>query len=105
MKMIQHQTLTIASAVGLLLFAATVHAEVDAHGRNLAASCAACHGTNGNNEGGMPVLAGMDKGLFVTSMKDFKSGARPATVMHNHAKGYTDEEFEKLADFFAAQKR
>ena len=105
MNMIQHQTLAIASAIGLLLFAATAHAEVDAHARNLAASCAACHGTNGNNVGGMPVLAGMDKGLFVTSMKDFKSGSRPATVMNNHAKGYTDEEFEKLADFFAAQKR
>jgi len=25
--------------------------------------------------------------------------------MQNHAKGYTDEEYEKMADFFAAQKR
>lgn len=105
MKMIRHQALTVASAIGMLLFTAASHAEVDAHSRNLAASCAACHGTNGNNEGGMPVLAGMDKALFVSQMKDFKSGARPATVMHNHAKGYTDEEFGKLADFFAAQKR
>jgi len=105
MKMIQHQTLTIAGAIGLLLFSATSHAEVDTHARNLAASCAACHGTNGYNEEGMPVLAGMDKALFVNQMKDFKSGARPATVMHHHAKGYTDEEFEKLGDFFAAQKR
>lgn len=105
MKIIQHQILTIASAIGLLIFSAASHAEVDAHARNLSASCAACHGTNGNNAGGMPVLAGMDKALFVSQMKDFKSGARPATVMHHHAKGYSDEEFEKLADFFAAQKR
>ncbi|MDO8263785.1 MAG: cytochrome C [Gallionella sp.] len=105
MKMIQHQTLTIAGAIGLLLFTATSHAEVDAHARNLAASCAACHGTNGHSVGGTPVLAGLDKALFVNQMKDFKSGARPATVMHHHAKGYTDEEFGKLADFFAAQKR
>ena len=105
MKVIQHQTLTIFTAISLLLFAATSHAEVDTHSRNLASHCAACHGTNGNNSAGMPVLAGMDKTLFVSQMKDFKSGARPSTVMHNHAKGYTDEEFEKLADFFAAQKR
>ena len=104
MKMIRHQTLTIASAIGLLLFAATAQAAVDAHSRNLAASCAACHGTNGHSVGAMPVLAGMDKTLFVNQMKDFKSGARTGTVMHHHAKGYTDEEFEKLADFFAAQK-
>ena len=105
MKMIQHQTLTIASAIGLLLFTATSHAEVDAHSRNLSASCAGCHGTNGHSVGGTPVLAGLDKALFVASMKDFKSGARPSTVMQNHAKGYSDEEFEKMADFFAAQKR
>jgi len=43
--------------------------------------------------------------VFVTAMKDFKSGARPATVMHHHAKGYSDKEFEKLAEYFAAQKR
>ena len=105
MKMIQHQILTITGAIGLLLFASTSYAEVDVRARNLASHCAACHGTNGNNTGGMPVLAGMDKALFMSAMKDFKSGARPATVMHNHAKGYTEEEFVKLADFFAAQKR
>jgi cytochrome c553 len=47
----------------------------------------------------------MDKKLFVITMKDFKSGARPATVMHQHAKGYSDEQIEMLAKFFAAQKR
>ena len=38
------------------------------------------------------------------ALKDFKSGARPATVMHQHAKGYTDTEIDQLADFFAGQK-
>jgi len=50
-------------------------------------------------------LAGLDRAHFIKQMLDFKSGARPATVMHQHAKGYTDEEIEKTADFFAAQKR
>ncbi len=74
------------------------------HARNLAASCAACHGTNGNSVGGTPVLAGLERNYFSKQMKDFKSGARPATVMHQHAKGYTDKEIEQLADFFAGQK-
>ncbi|MDD4911843.1 MAG: hypothetical protein PHP57_06065 [Sideroxydans sp.] len=94
--------LTCAVAMALPVFDA--QAEVDKHARNLAGSCAACHGTNGSNKSGMPILAGMDKALFVTALKEFKSGARPATVMQHHAKGYTDEEFELLADFFAAQK-
>jgi len=105
MKPIQFQTRNIVCAIGLSLFPVAAHATVDAHSRNLAASCAACHGTNGNSVGGAPVLAGMDKAFFINQMKDFKSGARPATVMHHHAKGFSDEEFEKLADFFAAQKR
>ena len=100
--MIMYRTLLVA--IGML-FCTAAHAEIDKHARNLAASCSACHGTGGNSEGGMPVLAGLDKVLFVNQMKDFKSGARPATVMHQHAKGYTDEEFDLLAEFFAAQKR
>jgi len=100
--MIMSRTLLVVFG---MLFCAAAQADVDKHARNLAASCSACHGTGGNSEGGMPVLAGLDKVLFVNQMKDFKSGARPATVMHQHAKGYTDEEFELLADFFSAQKR
>lgn len=72
--------------------------------RNLAASCAACHGTNGRSVGGTPFLAGMERGFFIKQMQDFKSGARPATVMHQHAKGYTEEEIKLLADFFSSQK-
>ncbi|MFZ2302540.1 MAG: c-type cytochrome [Gallionella sp.] len=105
MKIIKQQILATVCVGALVLPVAGAHAEADKHARNLSASCAACHGTDGRSAGGMPILAGMDKGLFVTAMKDFKSGARPATVMHHHAKGYSDSEFEKLAEFFAAQKR
>jgi cytochrome c553 len=77
----------------------------DAQTRQLGASCSACHGTNGNSVGGTPVLAGLNRDHLIKQMQDFKSGARAATVMHRHAKGYNDDEIEKLADFFAAQKR
>jgi len=103
--MIQRHLYVIIGLIGFAFTSIGVQAAVDNHPRNMAASCAACHGTNGHSVGGMPVLAGMDKALFVRAMKDFKSGARPATVMHHHAKGYTDEEFDLLADYFAAQKR
>jgi len=105
MKMIKQQLSLIACVIGLALTVASAHAADDKHARNMAASCAACHGTNGHSVGGTPVLAGLDQALFVSQMKDFKSGARPATVMHQHAKGYTDEEFELLGAYFAAQKR
>lgn len=80
-------------------------ADDDIHIRTLAASCAACHGTNGNSVGGTPVLAGLDHGHFVSQMMAFRSGARASTVMHHHAKGLTPEEIDRLATYFAGQKR
>ena len=35
----------------------------------------------------------------------FRDGKRPATIMHQIAKGYTDQQFEQLADFFARQAK
>jgi cytochrome subunit of sulfide dehydrogenase len=73
-------------------------------GRNLAAGCANCHGTNGNSLGGPATLAGESKDSIVRKMKDFSSGKTPATVMHQIAKGYTDAQVEALAAYFSAQK-
>ena len=79
------------------------------HTQVLAASCAACHGTNGNSiggnsVGGTPVLAGLDKSQFVTQMLAFRSGGRASTVMHRHAKGLTLEEIDQLAQYFSEQR-
>jgi sulfide dehydrogenase cytochrome subunit len=75
------------------------------HIRTLAASCAACHGEQGNSVGITPSLAGLDKGYFTTQMLTFKDGSRPATVMHRHAKGLQVEEIQALAEYFSLQKR
>ena len=73
------------------------------HTRGLAASCAACHGTNGNSIGDIAKLAGKDKTDFVTKMLAFKSGERAATVMHHHAKGLNSQEIADLAEYFSTQ--
>ena len=71
--------------------------------RNLAATCANCHGTNGKARGDMKPLAGVSAGKIVAMLADFKSGAQPATIMHQIAKGYTDEQIKLVAGYFAAQ--
>jgi cytochrome c553 len=38
-------------------------------------------------------------------MLDFKSGKKPATIMHQLSKGYSDEQLEQLAGYFAALKK
>jgi sulfide dehydrogenase cytochrome subunit len=72
--------------------------------RNIAAGCASCHGTTGVSKGGMPSLAGQAKADLVRKMQDFKAGRTPATVMTQLAKGYTDEQIDLIAGWFAAQK-
>jgi cytochrome c553 len=37
-------------------------------------------------------------------MQDFKSSKRPATIMHQLAKGYSDEQIELMAEYFSVQK-
>lgn len=75
--------------------------------RSLAATCANCHGTNGKAQEGSAVvtLAGLPKDYIVAQMAAFKSGARPATIMHQLAKGYTDAQISEVAGYFAAQKK
>jgi cytochrome subunit of sulfide dehydrogenase len=73
--------------------------------RTLAASCAACHGPNGNSLGGTPTLAALNQQYFIQRMQGFKDGSVSSTVMHHHAKGLTTEEITALAAYFAQQPR
>jgi cytochrome c553 len=73
-------------------------------GRNLAAACANCHGTNGSSQPGMPSLAARERSYLVQQMQDFKTGKRPATVMRQIARGYTDGQIEAIAAYLSRQK-
>ena len=73
--------------------------------RSWAASCANCHGTDGRAQPGMESLAGANKDDMVRKMLDFKADRRPATIMHQLAKGYTDEQIVAIAGYFAALKK
>ena len=85
-------------------FAATAVQAQDANlARNLAATCANCHGTNGQARGDMKPLAGLSAEKIIAAVADYKSGAQPATIMHQIAKGYTDEQIKLVAGYFAAQ--
>jgi cytochrome subunit of sulfide dehydrogenase len=75
------------------------------HTTILAASCAACHGSQGNSLGVSPVLAGLDATYFSAQMLAFKNGSRASTVMHHHAKGLTPDEINHLAVYFSQQER
>jgi cytochrome c553 len=73
--------------------------------RSMAASCSGCHGTHGVALPGMDSLAGQKKEDLLKKMQDFKSGKKPATLMHQLSAGYSDTQIEQLAAYFAALKK
>lgn len=87
-------------AAGLTLggtaFAGTPSAQM------LADTCAGCHGPDGASQGpATPTIAGISHDYFLETMKAFKSGDRPSTIMNRIAKGYTEKELAKMAKFFS----
>ncbi|MGE0347950.1 c-type cytochrome [Hydrogenophaga sp.] len=84
--------------------AAGAHAQVNQI-KVWAAACANCHGTDGRAQPGTIALAGQSKDDLLQKLLDFKNGKRPATVMHQLAKGYTDEQLAQIAGYFATQKK
>ena len=73
--------------------------------RNLAAQCANCHGTNGKSVTEMASLAGQPANVIIQKMKDYREGKLPATIMHQLAKGYSDEQVALMADYFSKQAK
>lgn len=76
------------------------------HARALAATCANCHGTEGRAIDGsaVPSLAGMPRDYMLKQLAAFRDGSRPATVMHQLAKGLTQQQIETVAAYFSAKK-
>ena len=96
---------SIATALLALAAAAAAARAPDPNlARDLAATCTTCHGTNGVSQGGTANLAGMNRDAMIRAIQEFKTGARPATIMQQLAKGYTDEQIALIAGWFAAQK-
>lgn len=95
---------------GILIALATVAPPSAAHddytwSRNLAASCGSCHGTEGRAlpASGIDALARADRQRLLQKLKDYRIGAKPSTVMQQLLKGYSDQELELIASYFATR--
>ena len=102
----------IIAAVSVLLCAPLYAADVpapatlpQATGEMMGNTCAGCHGTHGRlSDSACVPLAGMKESTFIKAMTEFRSGARPATLMGHVARGYNDEQIKAMAEFFAKVK-
>jgi cytochrome subunit of sulfide dehydrogenase len=98
---------TLAVFLGLGVAASLYAAENAPHRPAVpyfASNCFNCHGTEGRINSAIPAIAGRDREFLEEALKAYKAGSKPATIMHQLAKGYTDQEIAVLADYFSRQK-
>ena len=68
-----------------------------------ASSCSGCHGPAASAGAAVPPIGGRPAAETARLMRDFKSGARPTTVMGRIAKGFDDAEIDAIAQWLGAQ--
>lgn len=93
----------LIALIGSFVMAGASQVSADPSASMMANTCAGCHGTMGKSVGpASPNLAGMSASYFIDSMKGFKEGTRPATIMNRIAAGYSEAQIESMAAYFAA---
>lgn len=92
--------------VALLSLAPTVTVAGDkARGAELSATCAACHGVDGNSTIPVnPILAGQYESYLVQALQDYRSGARKNAIMAGFAAALSDQDIRDLAAYFSSQE-
>ena len=81
-------------------------AQEDAATRQLAQTCEACHGPDGNSTNPVyPVLAGQSWRYLYIELRDFKEGRRKDPQMSPMAANLTREQMIALGNHFAALKQ
>jgi cytochrome c553 len=99
----------IAATLGLLTilmpYGASLAAGDAAAGKEKSASCAACHGADGNSVNPeWPKLAGQHEGYIVKQLTYFKDGERVNETMKGMASNLTEQDREDLAAYYSSQK-
>ncbi|MEQ1801413.1 MAG: cytochrome c [Gammaproteobacteria bacterium] len=74
-------------------------------GREIAASCSACHGADGNSPSpAFPVLGGQHAEYLVQALLAYKAGTRADSIMGGAVATLDRQQLEDVAAYFAAQK-
>ena len=77
-----------------------------AAGEALTATCAACHGADGNSAAPtFPKLAGLGEKYLLKQLKDIRDGARPVPTMVGQVDNMSDQDLANIAAFYDAQPR
>lgn len=107
MKHLIALTVPLALAFGLFSLAASAGPVAKGNakaGQTKAATCAACHGADGNSTVGMfPRLAGQSAAYIYEQLQHFKNGTRKNPIMKGMASRLSDQDMRDLAAWFSSQ--
>lgn len=99
-------TLFTAAIIAALVSAPSLAAGDAAAGKAKAATCAACHGADGNSAASaFPKLAGLGGKYLIKQMKDIKSGDRPVAEMTGMLDNSSEQDIADIAAYYQQQKR
>ena len=91
---------------GLGLSASPSHAGNSQRGLEISATCASCHGRNGDEslQPDYPILAGQHEDYLVYALKSYRDGRRQNAIMNGFAQTLTDQDIEDLAAWYSSQE-
>jgi len=101
-KTLSTTALMLSGLIGLTMSGASQAQDIQAqrlYNQSLAATCANCHGTNGVSVPGVtvPLINHLPESVMYERLMEYKTGKRTGTIMHQLAKGYTDEQLKTIA--------
>jgi len=71
---------------------------------SLVFNCYTCHGTDGESPGEIPSLKGKSAEKIKEKLLAFRQDQDDPTIMNRIAKGYSEDEINRIADYLAAIK-
>jgi len=106
--LLRRRIAAIASAVSATSIAASfliaggqgAAAANQAHGAQIAAACASCHGPAGGDQG-IPLILGLDEQAIIDAVLAYRASETPSHVMHAVALSLTDEELASVARYLS----
>ena len=95
----------LAATLYTAAFAQSQQTPVNANANSLVATCAGCHGANGegNAASNFPRIAGQPKSYLARQLMNYANGSRKNPVMEPIAKGLTPQQIDAIAAYYAAQ--
>jgi cytochrome c553 len=93
-----------ATCAALLVTTPATAGDPDA-GKQKSATCAACHGPDGNSTApDFPRIAGQHYDYLVVAITGYKTGARKSPIMMPMVEKLTKRDIEDLAAYFSQQR-